>query len=102
MTLKLDIKDINGKDIEIGSRVYAYAQNYTETLLDEINGVEIIEIDITKPRPIADVPLFIGQVIWNSEELAFEIRVEKILADWEIKPAYIRMGGGMYAYELSE
>ena len=100
MTLNIDIKDINGRDIQIGSEVCAYARNHSEVLIDKINGIAVVELDITKPKPIADLPLFIGKVVWNKEQLSLEILIEKMMTDWDPIPSSVQMGGGSYAYEL--
>ena len=100
MTIEIEIKDIDGKTINEGSRVCAYAQDYAEISRDESEGVPVVELDHTRPKPIKDVPLFVGRVFWNAEELAVEIAIEKLLVKWEHAPAYVRMGGGNYAYGL--
>lgn len=100
MKLEIELKDINGSPIEIGDKVCAYAQEYAEVSRDESNGVPVIELDRARPKPIRDVPLFIGRVVWDAEQLAFEIAIEKLMVDWEAQPSSVRMGGGHYVYEL--
>lgn len=100
MTIEIELKDINGKALAEGSRVCAYAQDYAEISRDESGCIPVIEVDQSKPKPIIDVPLFIGQVVWNPEQLAFEIVIENMMVEWNTNPSRVRMGGGNYAYEL--
>lgn len=102
MNLQIQIKDINDRDINIGDRVCAYAQNYSEISRSDPDegGIQVVELDTSKPRPIQDVPLFIGTVAWSEDMLALEVVVERILAKWDSNPSRIRMGGGCYAFEL--
>lgn len=102
MTIEVTIRDINGAIIKEGSRVCAYEQRYAEVSRDESGPVPIVEVDISRPMPIKDVPLFIGRVRWSHEHLAFEIAIEKMLVDWVSPPCSVRMGGGSYAFELME
>lgn len=100
MKIEIALKDINGKALAEGSRVCAYAQDYAEISRDESGGIPVIEVDHAKPKPIKDVPLFIGRVVWNPEQLAIEIAIEEMLVEWATSPSRVRMGGGNYAYEL--
>ena len=100
MTIEIEIKDIDGNPIVEGSRVLAYAQDYEEVSRDESGNIPVIEVDHTRPKPIKDVPLFIGCVVWNPEELALEIAIEKMLVKWQTNPSRVRMGGGNYEYGL--
>lgn len=103
MTIHLDLKDINGQPLDHGSRVVAYAQEYEEVSRDESDpSCPIVEEDHDKPRPIKDVPLFIGRVMWNPEQMAVQVRIEKMMVKWECEVSSVRMGGGGYAYELLE
>ena len=100
MTLEIELKDINGNEIKEGSKVCAYVQDYVEMYHYRSDDAPIVVLDHTKPKPIKDVPLFIGKVVWNNEQLAFEILIEKMMTDWNPIPSSIKMGGGAYAYEL--
>lgn len=100
MTITVELNDINGTPLSEGSKVCAYAQEYAEISRDDSGDIPIIEVDHARPRPIKDVPLFIGRVAWDAEQLAFEIVIEKMMVKWESEPCRVRMGGGHYAYEL--
>ena len=101
MTIEFQLTDINGSPLKEGSRVTAYGQDYEEISRDDSDpSCPIIEEDHSKPKPIKDVPLFQGIVVWNPEQLAMEIVIEKMMVKWETKPCRVRMGGGSYVYEL--
>lgn len=100
MILTVIIKDINGHEIVEGSRVCAYEQNYVEVSRDESGLVPIIEVDSSRPIPVKDVPLFIGHVRWDDEQLCFMVVIEKMMVDWNPAPCSVHMGGGSYTYEL--
>lgn len=100
MTLIIDVRDMNGVPISEGNRVCAYAQEYDEISRDEVGGIPVVEVDHGRPKPIKDIPLFIGRVEWSPDQLAFEIAIEKMMVKWEAVPCRVRMGGGQYAYEL--
>lgn len=102
MKLEIELNDVNDKPINIGDRVIAYEQAYKIIEVgyyDELDRVVVV--DMEKPLPTKDIPLFIGKVAWNKDDLCLELIVEKLLADWEPKPATIKMVNG-YAYELYE
>ncbi len=103
MNIEVQVKDINGNEINLGDRVYAYAQNYAEISRSEPDegGIQVVELDTSKPKPIQDVPLFVGVVAWSEDMLALEIVIEDILVEWGSSPSRIRMGGGCYVYEIS-
>ena len=48
-----------------------------------------------------DVPLFVGIVKWDQEQLALLVFIEKILVEWECDIATVRMGGDNYHFELA-
>lgn len=100
MNFQILFKDINGSDINLGDRVCAYAQDYDEVDRQYLHGVLVVELDSTKPKPIKDIPLFIGKVRFNEEELYVEVLIEKMMVEWENPPCSVRMGGGFYVYEL--
>lgn len=102
MTITLELQDIDGQPLELGDRVFGFAQSYAE-LSRKGGGFsgECLEIeeDRTRPMPVKDVPLFVGAVAWCSEMLNLVIDVEEIFADWQLPPSRISMGGGHYVYQ---
>lgn len=91
--------DIHGAPVREGDEVLLYAQNYASTLIKD--GVPpIYEEDHTKPKPVADVPLVRGTVVWSVDMLAWGVRVSWTTPSWGNPPCWMRLGGGSYAVEL--
>lgn len=88
-------KDMDGNDLLEGDRVMAFQARYETTRIED----NIYEEHHDRPLPTRDVPLFIGSIYWSKEMLAWWIKVEKILVEWETKPCGIAMGGGSYLYQ---
>lgn len=76
MKLEFPLKDINGADIQIGSKVCAYALEHK--VIERITE-DIIEVDGTQPLPLKDVPLFTGTVVWCQDQLAMVVVIEKVM-----------------------
>lgn len=100
MIITCECKDINGVPIELGSKVCVYAKDY-EIRSSEMSGdIEIIELDIEKPKPLKDVPLMMGTVIWEENQMAVLVHVDKMLVEWEAPPGAISMDFYNYAFEV--
>lgn len=77
MTITTSFKDIDGRDINLGDKVFVFSQEYEVIEEDYSDGVPVIMVDFSKPLPIKDVPLFLGRVEWCDDRKALIVRVEK-------------------------
>lgn len=101
MTLTFDLRDLNGRSVNLGDKICAYAQEYEVTHREETPGETPVEcLDTTRPKPFKDVPLFIGRVVWSDAALALEVKIEEVMVRWEIKPASVFLGGGQFVFEV--
>lgn len=112
----IGLDDIDGNPIYEGSIVFGFNQDYEEEELElddqdeqELRGldwealtdVRVYVQDKDKPLPIADVPLFKGEVVWDQEMLAYHVRMLEVCDDWkEDAPCCVPMGGGVFAYQI--
>lgn len=114
----IGLDDIDGNPIAEGDVVFGFAQDYEgeELLLDdqdeqELGGLDgmafgledfrVFLKDHSKPLPVADIPLFKGEVVWDTEMLAYHVRMIEVYEDWkEGAPCCVAMGGGAYAYQI--
>lgn len=93
------IDDIDGSPIHEGDEVFAFAQEFRSTLIDDSGGIPVYEEDASKPLPVKDVPLFRGIVEWSADQLAYLIRISWVCPQWGLAPSTIGMGGGSYVYQ---
>jgi hypothetical protein len=98
MKIEFELKDINGEDLQLGDLVWVYRQDYEEIGREEDEGGLCIEIDITKPRAITDVPLFIGKLVWQEDLYQLDLEVCEVVDDVYRNLGSISLGIG-YALE---
>ena len=95
--------DINHKSIKEGDEVYLYAKEYQKTELSpswEIESQKIYELDIKSPKPIKDIILARGQVIWDTFTLSYMIKYLWTCPQWNSGISSCQMGGDNYVYEI--
>ncbi len=103
----IGLNDISGRPIHEGDDVLIYAQHHeTKAVLDDGDGSPPVHLlDATKPKPVADVPLAAGTVIWSEHELAWIVMIHWVCDAWAKapgRPASLHMGGISYAFEVRE
>lgn len=101
----IGLKSLSGLEILEGSTVAVYAQDYVVTHVhsDGSDGTPpVIEVDHSKPLPVADVPLAHAHVYWDTDMLMWKGRIVWKCPEWEASPSActISMGGGFYAFEI--
>ena len=99
MTIHVEVNDINGQPLALGDEVVAYALEYAEVSRDESWGIPVIEVDSSRPKPLRDVPLFRGRIVWDAGRLDLEVEILETLemfVEWETKPSRVRMAGYLY------
>lgn len=99
MIIKTQLLDINGHAIDLGDKVTIYKLDHQEVGREG----DVVEVDITKPLPIADVPLAVGVVEFCKFQLALIVRITEFLSEtFNHGVASISMGMHSYAYELTK
>ncbi len=103
MTIKAEIRDMNGVPLALGQRVRVYEQRHAVVERNDVCGVPVVTVDTARPLPVADVPLFEGVLRWNEFEAMLEITVERLWAwgedDGMPTPTAVKFGGASYAVE---
>jgi hypothetical protein len=75
MNIEFSLKDINGEELELGDLVWVYNQDYEEVGREEDEDGTVVEIDITRPRPVADIPVFIGKLVWQEDLYQLDLEI---------------------------
>ena len=75
------LKDIDGQELQLGDRVFAFEQEYESVVVEEDEDISIVEIDRSKPLPLLDVPLYIGRLTWDPEFMQVMVKVERTLVE---------------------
>lgn len=104
----IGLKSLSGLEILEGSTVAVYAQKYKVTSVHndgEEGTARVVEIDQSKPLPVADIVLAHGHVYWSVHDLAWRCRLVWLCPEWHDRengpsPVDIGMGGGHYAFEI--
>ncbi len=103
MNIQTSFQDINGTEIELGSRVCVYPQQYHTISSKKVDAdITIEEIDITRPKPLKDTPLYIGVVQWCDYDMAVIVKVTETLVQNPIGIASFQIGRSGYTYEVLE
>ena len=93
MHITLDIWDINGEPLSLGDMVLGYGLEHEVVGGD---GGNVVEVDLSRPKPVKDIILFRGTVEWNQDLLALTIRIHELFAKWETGPSSVRMSDYQY------
>lgn len=97
--IKTELLDINGTPLRLGDYVIAYAQDYEEVkptvrIHDPAEIVtdtlKVVELDDSKPKPVKDVPLFVGHIDWDDYGKSIIVRLHKSMTPMELQPAHAR------------
>lgn len=77
-----DRKDINGRDIRAGDRVWLYPQDYESELVGHAGEIPIYEMDTSRPKPVPDVVLLRGTVEWDPDQLQWRVKASWVSPLW--------------------
>lgn len=83
-----------GEYIREGDLVIAYPARYPEKTRED----GVVELDVTQAPTAPDTPQFAGCVVWDEDELAWEVETCWVRPDWEPRPSRIRLGGPSYVF----
>lgn len=95
------LKDIHGRAVLAGNKVWCYPQDYEVISVDDSGPIPVHEVDTTKPKPVPDTPLVRGEVYWSTDQLMWVIKVSWQTPTWDsIKYASVALAH--YAVEVHD
>jgi hypothetical protein len=97
MTIEVDVRDINGAPLHIGDKVMAYAKEFEIRRRETLGGgTRVVEVASERPKPVKDVPLFAGRIVWSADTLSLQVRIEKMYVHWESRLSSVSMSHYLY------
>lgn len=95
------LKDIHGRAVLAGDKVWLYPQEYEVISIDDSGPIPVHEVDTTKPKPVPDTPLVRGEVYWSTDQLMWVVKVSWQTPKWsEFKYASVALSH--YAVEVHD